>query len=202
MKTYSDLEFLKLSKGARFKHKFLSFFAGIPKALLNLLLALWNLIKGAGVTIGKEVADICSTFVHGDWKTKLSFIFMGFGCLARGQILRGILFLLFEVVFIGYMLLAGGYWLSMLPSLGLQGPTKEYNEILDVEVTTFHDNSFKILLYGVLTLFFIVAFIYTWRQNVKQNQLAEKILASGKKLRSGKDDLRSLVDDQFHKTLL
>ena len=202
MKTYSDLEFLKLSKGARFKHKFLSFFAGIPKALLNLLLALWNLIKGAGVTIGKEVADICSTFVHGDWETKLSFIFMGFGCIARGQILRGILFLLFEVVFIGYMLLAGGYWLSMLPSLGLQGPTKEYNEILDVEVTTFHDNSFKILLYGVLTLFFIVAFIYTWRQNIKQNQLAEKILASGKKLRSGKDDLRSLVDDQFHKTLL
>ena len=82
MKTYSDLEFLKLSKGARLKYKFLSFFAGIPKALLNLLLALWNLIKGAGVTIGKEVADICSTFVHGDWKTKLSFIFMGFGCLA------------------------------------------------------------------------------------------------------------------------
>ncbi len=37
---------------------------------------------------------------------------------------------------------------------------------------------------------------------MKQNKLAEQILRSGKKLKSGKDDLRSLVDDQFHKTLL
>ena len=202
MKTYSDLEFLKLSKGERFKYKFLSFFAGIPRALLNLMLALWNLIKGACVAIGKEIADICATFIHGDWKTKLSFVFMGFGCLARGQILRGILFLLFEAVFIGYMVLTGSYWLSMLPSLGKVGPSETYDEIYDTYVTTYNDNSFKILLYGVLTIFFIIAFIYTWRQNVKQNQLAEKILASGKKLRSGREDLRSVVDDQFHKTLL
>ena len=66
----------------------------------------------------------------------------------------------------------------------------------------YGDNSFRILLYGVLTIFFIVAFIYTWRLNVKQNKIAEGILKSGKKLKSGKDDLRSLVDDQFHKTLL
>ena len=64
------------------------------------------------------------------------------------------------------------------------------------------DNSFKILLYGVLTIFFIVAFIYTWRLNVKQNRIAEGILKSGKKLKSGKDDLRSMVDDKFHATLL
>ena len=60
MKTYSDLEFLKLSKGEKFKYKFLSFFAGIPRALLNLLLALWNLIKGAGWTTFSDAF----TFVH------------------------------------------------------------------------------------------------------------------------------------------
>ena len=54
----------------------------------------------------------------------------------------------------------------------------------------------------MLTIFFIVAFIYTWRVNIKQNKIAEQILRSGKKLKSGKEDLRSLVDDQFHKTLL
>ena len=54
----------------------------------------------------------------------------------------------------------------------------------------------------MLTIFFIIAFIYTWRMNVKQNKISEEILKSGKKLKSGKDDLRSLVDDQFHKTLL
>lgn len=64
------------------------------------------------------------------------------------------------------------------------------------------DDSFKILLYGLLTILFIIAFVYTWRLNVKQNRISEEILATGKKLKSGKDDLRSVLDDQFHKTLL
>ena len=37
---------------------------------------------------------------------------------------------------------------------------------------------------------------------MKQNRISEEILATGKKLKSGKDDLRSVLDDQFHKTLL
>ncbi|MBR0153076.1 MAG: sugar ABC transporter permease [Lachnospiraceae bacterium] len=127
---------------------------------------------------------------------------MGFGSAARGQWLRGLLFFVFEAVFIIYMVVAGGYWLSMLPSLGKVGPGEVYNEVLDTYVYQYNDNSFKILLYGVLTIFFIIAFIYTWRQNIKQNKIAEGILASGKPLRSGKDDLKSMVDDQFHKTLL
>ena len=202
MKQYTDLEYLKLSKGQRLLYRIASFFCAIPGKIGGLFVGLWNLIKTAGLAIGKEASDIWTTFVHGDWKTKLSYLVMGFGNLARGQILRGLLFLLFEVVFIAYMILAGGYWLSMLPSLGKVGPTEEYNIIFDTYVTTYNDNSFKILLYGVLTIFFIIAFIYTWRVNVKQNKLAEQILRSGKKLKSGKDDLRSLVDDQFHKTLL
>ncbi|MBQ7060976.1 MAG: sugar ABC transporter permease [Clostridia bacterium] len=161
-----------------------------------------NGIAGFFKAIGREISDIVTTFINGDWKTKLSYLVMGFGCIARGQILRGVLFLLFEVVFIGYMIVAGVHWLSQLPTLGTKGPTVEYNEIYDQYVTTYNDNSFKILLYGVLTIFFIIAFIYTWRVNVKQNKTAEEILRSGKKLKSGKDDLKSMVDDNFHKTLL
>ena len=196
------METLRLSRTEKKIYGLMSIVLGIPTFFKNLGLTVWNAIKSAFSAIGKEFSDIGATFVHGDWKTKCSYVVMGFGCLARGQILRGLLFLLFEVVFIGYMILTGSYWLSMLPSLGTLGPTKEYDLILDVEVTAYHDNSFKILLYGVLTIFFIIAFIYTWRVNIKQNKLAEKILASGKKLRSGKEDLRSMVDDQFHKTLL
>ena len=202
MNTYSDLEFLKLSKGKKALYKIQRFFAAIPRGIKNLFLGIGRGIGKGCRAVGREVSDIISTFVDGDWKTKLSFLVMGFGNIARGQILRGLLFLLFEVVFIGYMVLTGAHWLAMLPSLGLQGPSKEYDPILDVYTTVPHDNSFKILLYGVLTIFFIIAFIYTWRQNVKQNKIAEQILKSGKKLKSGKDDLKSMVDDQFHKTLL
>lgn len=156
----------------------------------------------AGKAVANEFKDIVQTFRNGDWKTKLSFLVMGFGSIARGQVLRGILFLLFEIVFIVYMIFAGAHWLSLLPTLGTKGPSVVYNEVLDQYVSQYNDNSFKILLYGVLTIFFIIAFIYTWRLNVKQNKISEEILRSGKPLKSGKDDLRSLVDDKFHATLL
>ena len=202
MKQYSDLEFLRLSKWEKFRYKLLCFFAAIPRALKNAGIGIGRFFKNAVLGIGREFKDLWLTFREGDWKTKTSYLVMGFGCLTRGQILRGLMFLLFEIVFIFYMIVAGGYWISMLPSLGKTGPGEVYNAVLDTYSYEYNDNSFKILLYGVLTIFFIVAFIYTWRANIKQNRVAEQILRSGKKLKSGKDDLRSLVDDQFHKTLL
>ena len=208
MKKYSDLEFLRLSKWNKFVYKFLSFFAAIPKAILNFFVKIGKGIGGFFAAIGRELADIATTFVKGDWKTKISYFVMGFGSCARGQWLRGIMFFLFEVVFIGYMITTGGYWLSMLPSLGYQGREKiittqtQFGRTVEIESFQYHDNSFRILLYGVLTIFFIIAFIYTWRSNIKQNKISEKIIRSGKKLKSGKDDLRSLVDDNFHRTLL
>ena len=205
MKKTDELEYLKLSKWNKFVYRFLSFFAAIPGKLLGLLKGIGNFFKNIGLGIANECKDIVTTFVQGDWKTKVSYLVVGFGCLARGQILRGILFLLFEVVFIFYMITTGGYWLGMLPSLGKLGATVEETKSRFGTVTqrtVYHDNSFKIMLYGVLTLFFIAAFIYTWRANIKQNKTAEQILKSGKPLKSGRDDLRSLVDDNFHKTLL
>ncbi len=202
MKTYNDLEYLRLSRGEKFLYRLSTFFLSIPTALKNFILGIGRFFKNVFAAIGREFADVFTTFKNGDWKTKLSFLVMGFGSIARGQILRGLLFLLFEAVFIFYMIAAGAHWLSLLPSLGLIGPHQEYNPVLDSYTTAYGDNSFKILLYGVLTIFFIIAFVYTWRLNVKQNRIAEDIIRSGKKLKSGKDDLRSLVDDQFHKTLL
>lgn len=202
MKKVGDLEYLRLGKWQRLLYRlrlFLcsipQFFAGLGRKILGFFIRLFTGIKN-------EWISLKDTFVHGSTPTRISYVIMGFGSMARGQVMRGILFFLFEAVFIAYMILTGGYWLSMLPSLGKMGPTEEYNLIYDAYVTTYNDNSFKILLYGVLTVFFIIAFLYTWRLNIRQNQIAERVLASGKKLKSGKEDLRSLVDDQFHKTLL
>ncbi len=202
MKKYSDLEYLQLSKWRRFVYALVCFFVSIPTGIWNGIKNLGKLIKKGCLAVKNEALDIWTTFVTGDWKTKISFLVMGFGNIARGQILRGLLFLAFEVVFIVYMITTGVYWLGKLDNLGDRGPEEVYDPLLDVYKPIYHDHSFKILLYGVLTIFFIIAFIFTWRTNVKQNKIAEQILRSGKKLRSGKQDLRSLVDDQFHKTLL
>ena len=124
MTQLSDLEFLKLSKGQKFGYKVSRFFTGIPKGFLGFFKKIWGGLKKGGTAIGAEFADIVNTFVHGDWKTKLSFFVMGFGNIARGQILRGLLFLLFEIVFIGFMIMSGGYWLSMLHPWAGSAPRK------------------------------------------------------------------------------
>ena len=202
MKRYSDLEYLKLSWFNKILYKIASFFIGIPGAIWNAIKKIGGFFKKAGLAIAGECKDIVQTFAEGDWKTRLSYLVMGFGNLSHGQVLRGLLFLLFEVVFIAYMFISGGFWLSMLPSLGKQGPEYKMDPVWDVEIAIYHDRSFRILLYGVLTIFFMIAFIITWRVNIKQCKAIRQIELAGKKLKSGKDDLRSLVDDQFHKTLL
>ncbi len=198
----TDLEYLKLTRLQKLQYRVRAFFAGIPQWFAGLGKGIAGRLKALWLLIVNEVLDIVHTFTKGHWQTKVSYVVMGFGNATRGQPLRGIFFFLFEAVFIVYMITTGGYWLGKLPSLGDVPPHMEYDPIFDTQVRVPGDDSFKILLYGLLTVLFIVAFIYTWRLNVKQNRIIEEILASGKKVKSGKDDLHSLVDDQFHKTLL
>ncbi len=199
MANSTDLEMLKKTKWQRFGIKFVAFFKSIPQKFKNLGLAIWGLLKKLFFGFINFFKTIGLTFWHGDWKTKVSFVIMGFGSILRGQWLRGLLFLLFEVVFFVYMIAFGGGYFSQLYILG----TKE--QIIDEgtgAIIQQGDNSFNILLYGVLSLFFIVAFIYTWYLNIKQNKIAEEILKDEKRLDTAKDDLRAIVDKNFHKTLL
>ena len=105
------------------------FFVGIPKWFLNLFKKIWKGIKKLGIGIKNEVVDVWVTFKDGDWKTRVSYVIMGFGSIARGQVLRGLLFLAFEIIFVGYMVLYGVFWLSQFGTLGSVGPHEEYSEI-------------------------------------------------------------------------
>ncbi len=197
----TDLDYLKLSKPQKMLVDLRRFLAALPghigNGLKNLVMFIVNFFKG----IGLAIVDVIQTFIHGDWKTKVSYFVMGFGSCARGQWGRGILFFVFQTLFNFYMFnpnasQSGLYYLGKLSTLGTIETHKEGRR------TVYGDNSFFILLYGVLTIFFIIAFIYTWYTNIQQNKISEQILKSGHKLKSTKDDLQSLMDEQFHKTLL
>ena len=210
MKKLTDLEYLKLNKFQAFVYNLKLFLCAIPAFFVKLGLAIVNFFKDLGIAVKDEVMDIVTTFTKGNWAVKISFLIFGFGNIFYGQFLRGILFLLFEVVFIGYMLvpsgglywLAKGNWFKLGATVGTVQGKYEYDIIYDTDVWVPGDDSVKVMLYGLLTIFFIVAFVYTWRLQVKQCRTCMDITARGKRVRSGKDDLRSLVDDQFHKTLL
>lgn len=192
----NDLDVFKHAGPFRFVYKTGRFLAALPrrfaaggKAFVRGILRLFRGIKGV-------FQEILAAFKEGDWKTRLSFFIMGFGSMARGQVLRGLLFFLFQAVFTLYMFLMGFSYLGKLPSLG----TVETRKI--GRQTVYGDNSFFILLYGVLTLFFILAFLYTWYVNIRQNRLNEAWLAEGRPLPTARQDAASLLDRHFHKTLL
>ena len=201
---------MKLNKLQALWYKLQLFIFAIPAWFKRLGLKIWGFIKSFGLGVKDEAVDIVNTFTKGNWAVKLSFLVFGFGNLFYGQILRGIFFLLFEVIFIVYMILpsGGAYWLGKCnwfekgATIGTVQGKFEYDEIFDTDVWVAGDDSVKVLLYGLLTVIFIVAFIWTWRLQVKQCRICMDITAKGKKVRSGKDDLKSLLDDQFHKTLL
>ena len=146
--------------------------------------------------LGKDLKEIGESFVRGDWKTKISFLIMGFGQLCRGQIVRGIAMLVSEVALLYFTFGFGWQYFTKLLTLGTVETYKKGR------VTVYGDNSFFILLYGILTVVAILALIYLWRLNVKQNREAEELLANGKKLPSNRADLHSLIDKNFDKTLL
>ena len=210
MKRLSDLEYLKLSKSKAFLYNFQLFLCAIPVWFKNLGLKIVQFFKDCGSAIKNEFLDIITTFTKGNWAVKLSFLIFGFGNFYYGQIMRGILFLLFEVVFIGYMLvpsgglywLAKGNWFQIGSTVGTVQGGFQYDIIYDTDVWVAGDDSVKVMLYGLLTIIFIFAFIYTWRQQVKQCRICMDITAKGKKIKSASQDLRSLLDNDFHKTLL
>ena len=148
--------------------------------------------------LGKDIKDIGVTFAEGDWKTRLSFVIMGFGSFARKLYARGVAFLALEILFIYYMVSFGGGYLAKFATLGDTETHMDPKTFL----TVYGDNSFLILLYGLLTTIFILLFVLLWRMNIRENRQEQLDAAAGKKFPTVKEDLHSLLDQKFHATLL
>ena len=208
-KNVSELEYLGMSGWEKFRYNFVAFFRKLPAALAHFFTVLipalarrfWCAFTGIFKTIARSAKE-------GDWKTRLSFIVMGFGHLANKQILRGLMFLVFELLFVLYMALFGGAQLALFSTLGkvetsapgwVTDPMTGEEIYMDAQVG---DNSLLILLYGILTLIFIVAFVYAWYANIKSTYAAQQLKESNLHLPTAQEDMKSLLDGQYHKTLL
>lgn len=196
-----SLEFYKLNGLQKAFYKILWFITAIPKTTVNLFKKIFYSVKGFILKTFSVLKNIVRIFKEGDIYTRISYFIMGFGQFFRKQPLRGILFLVFQLVFTLYMLLFGVNHIGKLDNLGDVAAVTVINEY-GLEVIEYKDNSLQILLYGVLTLFFCLGFIYTWYVNVKQNWVAQNLIAKGSKPKNAVEDIHSLADEQYHKTLL
>ena len=146
--------------------------------------------------LGADIKEIGTTFAEGDGKTRLSYLIFGLGPLLRGQIIKGISFLILELLFIVYMVRFGWVYLAKFNTLGTIETTKKNR------VTVYGDNSFLILLFGLLTIILIAVLILVWRMNIRENRKEELRLREGKALPTNREFLASLLDSNFDKTLL
>ena len=153
-----------------------------------------NFFKG----LGNNLKEIGVTFKEGDWKTRLSYLIMGFGPLLRRYYLRGIAFLAIEALYIYYMAVTGIYYLSKITTLGTEATHMDPKTFL----TIYGDNSFLILLFGVLSICITLLFIVVWRMNIRENRNEELAAKAGKPVPSVKQDFVSLIDEKFHATLM
>lgn len=155
-------------------------------------------IAGFFKWLGNDFKEIFTTFKEGDWKTKISYLIMGAGSLMRGAVLRGLAFLLLEVGYIYYMITTGWGYMSQLTTLG----TKQQGFDIVTMTMVEGDDSFLILLYGLVAVFLTVCFIFVWRLNVHENRQEELLIKNGKKIPTMASDIKNLFDKNFDKTLL
>lgn len=145
---------------------------------------------------------VTNAITKGGVMTKLSMLLMGAGNIAHKQFVKGILFLALEIAYIVFMIKSGIHNLKMLPSLGDKAQEEVWNEAKGIYEYTVGDNSLLLLLYGIATIFVTVGFIIVWREALKSAYMQECLKKTGKHINSFKDDIKSLLNQNLHKTLL
>lgn len=157
-------------------------------------------------SVGKKLGDIFKSFgesvAKGNVWVKLSLLVMGAGYLGVGQVVKAVLMTLVEIVFILYMLLVGVPNLSKFGTLGTVQYESTFSFVTMTNEINDYDHSFKILLFGVITLVLIVAFISIYMANMINVRRLQLRKEQGLPINSFRKDLRSLVNEKFHVTLL
>ena len=138
----------------------------------------------------------------GSMLTRLSVLVLGAGCLARGQIAKGLLFLAAEIAIILYLIQTGIYNLSMLITLGEVEQQKVWNEAKSVYEYVDGDRSQLILLYGIITLAIVLVLVLLARSSLRQAYKLECLKKEGQNILSFKEELQNLLNGNLHMTLL
>lgn len=157
--------------------------------------------KAVNSADGQEIT-VKNALVYGDAATKCSAVILGAGNLARKQIIKGLLFLALEVAFFVFLIMKGVAFLGDFVTLGTDTGGEVFNETKQIYEYTQGDNSMLCLLYGLITIFVILAFIVLWCASLKSAYTAQVYSQKGKKIPSFIDDVRALFDTNIHKTLL
>ena len=152
--------------------------------------------------VKKYFADFGRAVAKGDIWCKLSLIILGAGYFGRKQIIKGILMTALEVVF---FLFTGLFSINYIKDLNTLG-TVQYEAVFDPltmkNTVNDYDNSLLILLYGIVGILVILAFILLYISNMKAVYRLQLMKEEGEHINTFGEDVKSLFNGKFYITLL
>ena len=189
---------------------YLKLLFGIGNYFKDVGLMIWSVLKAIPfkiwallLAIGHGFQGLWNRFKNGDWRTRMSYLIMGFGNFSRGpkQFLVGFLYLAVEVIYVLILILGGGPYLLKFGSLGTE--TEHFDFTPDGEYGLVPgDNSLKILIFSIFTIMLTIFFVVMYISNTKSAYKAQQTVASGKPLSNFKQQINYALNDGYHTTIL
>ena len=195
---------------------FQKFFCKTGRAIKNLPGNIAWFFKRVGLGIAGFFKGIAGgfksyfvNFAKGNAATKGSYLIMGLGHATRGQVAKGLIYLLIEISFVLYMVMFGAPYLGKFfygfftkGTVGITETSDYWNDELGHYEKIVGDNSFKIILYGILTIFLIFFFLAIYLRSLKESRALEEAAKDGRRALSFRKEAAQLMDTKFHITLL
>lgn len=200
----TSLQYLSLNKVERFGVKFVEFFKNLGKSIANFFKAIPNKLYRLWNKICSPFYTLVDAWRKGSWGVRLNFGIFGFYQLTHHQIIRGALYLIFEIVFIIYFITTGIPYLGKLGTLGTFSPDTQYlvDPIEGTQVSVIGgDKSFSILLYSIITLLLLLLFVVLWFFSIRDAKSLQENNYVGRFSKDGQffDDI---LNKDYHTLLL
>lgn len=153
-------------------------------------------------SIGEFFASAFTAFRDGDVWVKLSALICGSSCFARKQYVKGFLLTLIEAVILWSI--PGIFWpfMAKMDTLGTVQQERVYNPETRKNEFNDYDNSFLILLFGVIGFVVLITAVVLWLRNIRAAREVELLAKKGKHINSFKEDIADCFGKKFHRTLL
>ena len=211
------IDYMQLNPFQKFGYNFTQFFKKLPGNIVRFFKFLGRAIVHFFVAIGKGFAGYGKRFVKGDIFVKLSYLIFGVSNMVRGQIIKGLIFLLTEAAYISFMVffawdyiskinvtgtaIVGGQEVSVPHSLGYIAKREVYTAD-GFPQTEFVDDSMLILLYSVLTIVVTIIFFAIYIANTKSAYKVYEAKKNGETIPGFVQEIKAFFDEKFHITLM
>lgn len=151
---------------------------------------------------GKFFRDFAEAVIKGDAFVKLSLFWMGAGYFRRKQYAKALLMTVFEIAVLLFTVTFASQYVPKFGTLGTVKQEAVFNmETMKKEFNDY-DNSFKILLFSLVSFVIWIMFLVVYIWNIKKQYALQKLAERGGHINTFLEDLNQYRNKKFYVTLL